>query len=197
MASPELSTAARQLFTEARTGSRWLPDAVDQSLLRELYELVKCGPTSMNSQPMRLQFVVSEAGKQRLAACVTPGNVEKTLSAPVVVIVGQDMAFAQTLPRLFAHKTDAMSYYEGKPDLVASTALRNSSLQGGYLIMAARLLGLDCGPMSGFNAGKVDSEFWAGTTVRTNFLCNLGHADRSAERPRPPRLEFDEVCSFV
>lgn len=197
MTTSDLSLATRRLFTEARSGSRWLSKPIPQAQLRELYELVKFGPTSMNSQPMRLQFVVTQAAKERLAACVNPGNVDKTLSAPVVVIVGQDLEFAQRLPQLFPHKTDAVAYYEGKPDLIASTALRNSSLQGGYLILAARLLGLDCGPMSGFTPAKVDEAFWAGTTVRTNFLCNLGFADRSAEKPRQPRLEFDEVCSFV
>lgn len=197
MTPPDLSAAARRLFTEARTCSRWLPEPVPEERLRQLYELVKCGPTSMNSQPMRLQFVVSAAAKERLVACVNPGNVAKTQGAPVVVIVGQDMAFAERLPVLFAHKTDAVSYYEGKPDLVASTALRNSSLQGGYLILAARLLGLNCGPMSGFDAQRVDSEFWPGTTVRTNFLCNLGYGDPSELKPRPPRLDFDEVCQFV
>jgi 3-hydroxypropanoate dehydrogenase len=197
MTDSDLSLAARKLFLEARTASRWLPQPVSTERLHELYELVKCGPTSMNTQPMRLQFVVSPAAKERLAACVNPGNVEKTLTAPVVAIIGQDMAFAQKLPVLFAHKPDAMSYYEGKPDVISTTALRNSSLQGGYLIMAARLLGLDCGPMSGFNASKVDEAFWTNTPVRTNFLCNLGHADRNAERPRPPRLSFDEVCSIV
>jgi 3-hydroxypropanoate dehydrogenase len=197
MNTPDLTLAARHLFTDARTASRWRPEPVSQAVLRELYELVKFGPTSMNSQPMRLQFVVSAAAKERLVACLNAGNVAKTQAAPVVVIVGQDLAFAQRLPELFAHKTDAQSYYEGKPDLMASTALRNSSLQGGYLIVGARLLGLDCGPMSGFDAAKVDREFWAGTSVRTNFLCNLGYADHDQARPRPPRLEFDDVCRFV
>ncbi len=197
MSTPDLTLAARHLFNDARTASRWLPEPVSQTLLRELYELVKFGPTSMNCQPMRLQFVVSASAKERLVTCLNPGNVAKTQSAPMVAIVGQDLAFAQHLPVLFAHKTDAQSYYEGKPDLVASTALRNSSLQGGYLIVGARLLGLDCGPMSGFDAAKVDREFWAGTPVRTNFLCNLGYADHSQNRPRPPRLTFDEACHFV
>ena len=197
MTTPDLSVAARRLFTDARTCSRWLPQVVPQPLLRELYDLAKLGPTSMNCQPMRLQFVVSPEAKARLAACVNAGNVAKVQGAPVVAIVGQDMAFAERLPVLFAHKTDAMSYFEGKPDVVASTALRNSGLQGGYLILAARLLGLDCGPMSGIDAERVDAEFWAGTHVRTNFLCSLGYGDRSHDKPRPPRLDFDEVCQFV
>jgi 3-hydroxypropanoate dehydrogenase len=193
----DIDAAARRLFTDARTCSRWLPQAVDDALLRELYRLASLGPTSMNSQPMRLQFAVSAAARERLAACVNPGNVDKVRSAPVVAIVGQDLAFVEQLAVLFAHKTDARSYYDGKPDVVASTALRNSSLQGGYLILAARLLGLDCGPMSGFDAARVDREFWAGSTVRTNFLCALGQGDRTALRERPPRLAFEQACAIV
>jgi 3-hydroxypropanoate dehydrogenase len=192
-----MDQVARQLFTQARTHGHWLPRAVAPQLLRELYELARCGPTSMNTQPMRLKFVVSPGAKQLLLSCVNAGNVAKTQAAPVVVIVGQDLGFPEHLPRLFAHKTDARSYYEGKPDLTAATALRNSSLQGGYLILAARLLGLDCGPMSGFDAAAVDREFWAGSTVRTNFLCNLGYGDASQLKPRPPRLAFDEACELV
>jgi len=188
---------SRRLFTDARSHGHWLPTPVSETLLRELYDLVKHGPTSMNCQPMRLQFVVDGAARSRLAACVNAGNVEKVKSAPVVVVVGQDLAFAERLPVLFAHKTDAQSYYEGKPDLVASTALRNSSLQGGYLILAARLLGLDCGPMSGFKPAEVDRECWEGTTVRTNFLCCLGYGDASQLKSRNPRLSFDEACRIV
>lgn len=188
---------AQRLFTRAHTHSHWLPRPVAPELLRELYDLVRCGPTSMNTQPMRLKFVVSATAKQRLVACLNAGNVAKTQAAPVVVIVGQDLAFADHLPRLFAHKADARSYYEGKPDVTAATALRNSSLQGGYLILAARLLGLDCGPMSGFDAAAVDRAFWAGTPVRTNFLCNLGYGDPSQIKARLPRLAFDEACELV
>jgi len=193
----DIDAAARRLFTDARTCSRWLPQAVDDALLREMYRLASLGPTSMNSQPMRRQFAVSAAARERLAACVNPGNVDKVRGAPVLAIVGQDLAFVEQLAVLFAHKTDARSYYDGKPDVVASTALRNSSLQGGYLILAARLLGLDCGPMSGFDAARVDREFWAGSTVRTNFLCALGHGDRTALRERPPRLAFEQACAIV
>lgn len=188
---------ARKLFTEARTHSHWLPRAVAPALLHELYTLAASGPTSMNTQPMRLKFVVSAAAKARLVACVNPGNVVKTQTAPVVVIVGQDLAFPEHLPRLFAHKTDARGYYEGKPDVTAHTALRNSSLQGAYLILAARLLGLDCGPMSGFDASAVDREFWAGSQVRTNFLCNLGYGEAAQLKARPLRLGFDEVCEVL
>lgn len=197
MSPPDLEAAARQLFTEARTHGHWLPQPVAPELLRRLYDLARCGPTSMNTQPMRLQFVQSPEAKARLLACLNPGNVEKTRKAPVVVIVGQDLAFADHLPRLFAHKTDARAYFDGKPEVVASTALRNSSLQGAYLMMAARLLGLGCGPMSGFDAAAVDRDFWAGTSTRTNFLCNLGYPDTAPLKPRPPRLDFDEVCRIV
>lgn len=197
MDTAEFTKVAERLFSQARTSSRWQPKVVPESLLHELYALAKFGPTSMNTQPMRLQFVVSPAAKAKLVPCVNPGNVAKTESAPVVAIIGQDMAFAQRLPQLFAHKPDAMSYFEGKPEVVASTALRNSSLQGAYLMLAARLLGLDCGPMSGFNAAAVDTAFWGGTQVRTNFLCNLGYGDHSDDRPRPPRLSFEEACRIV
>jgi 3-hydroxypropanoate dehydrogenase len=197
VAAARVDQVAQQLFTQARTHGHWLPRAVAPELLRELYELARCGPTSMNTQPMRLKFVVTAAAKQRLVACVNAGNVAKTQAAPVVVIVGQDLDFPDHLPRLFAHKTDARSYYDGKPEFTAATALRNSSLQGGYLILAARLLGLDCGPMSGFDAAAVDRAFWAGSAVRTNFLCNLGYGDVSQLKPRPPRLAFDEACELV
>ena len=197
MNPPDLAAAAARLFTDARSPGHWQPRPVAPALLREVYELVKYGPTSMNCQPLRLQFVTSPEAKARLVACLNPGNVAKATAAPVVVILGQDLAFAERLPQLFPHKTGAQSYYAGKPDVVAATALRNSSLQGGYLIMAARLLGLDCGPMSGFDAAAVDRAFWAGSTVRTNFLCNLGHADATPLKPRSPRLAFDEACRFV
>jgi 3-hydroxypropanoate dehydrogenase len=186
-----------RLFTKARTHSHWLPKPVSEAQLRALYELAKLGPTSMNSQPMRLKFVVSAAAKLRLLECVNPGNRAKTMGAPVVAIVGQDLNFPATLSQLFPHKKDASGYYEGKPDLVAATALRNSSLQGGYLIMAARSMGLDCGPMSGFDSKAVDQAFWDGTTVRTNFLCNIGYGDPDQLHERGARLAFEEVCQVI
>lgn len=190
-------TDLRRTWMDARTCSHWLPRPVPPPLLRRLHALASLGPTSMNSQPMRLKFVVSDAAKARLLPALYAGNVDKARAAPVVAVVGMDLGFPALLPRLFAHKTDAVAYYEGRPELVASTALRNSSLQGGYLIAAARQLGLDCGPMSGFDAAVVDAAFWAGGSVRTNFLCNLGYGDRSGLRPRPPRLGFDECCEIV
>ncbi|MES2685651.1 MAG: malonic semialdehyde reductase [Pseudomonadota bacterium] len=195
--SPHVNRVAKVLFTEARTPSRWLPRSVSDVLLRDIFELARFGPTSMNTQPLRVQFVSSAGQRARLAGCVNPGNVEKINGAPVVAVIGQDLAFADHLGTLFAHKVDARAYYDGKPDVVASTALRNSSLQGAYLMMAARLLGLDCGPMSGFNAAAVDEMFWAGTAVRTNFLCCLGHGDFTEMKPRNPRLTFDEVCRII
>ncbi len=187
----------RRSWLDARTCSRWLARPVPPQLLQRLYALASLGPTSMNSQPMRLKFVVSDAAKARLLPALYASNVDKARAAPVVAVLGMDLAFPALLPRLFAHKTDAVAYYEGKPERVASTALRNSSLQGGYLIAAARQLGLDCGPMSGFDAAAVDAAFWAGSTVRTNFLCNLGYGDRSGLRERPPRLGFDEACEIL
>ena len=195
--APELAPVAQRLFTEARSHAHWQSRPVPVALLHDLYELVKHGPTSMNCQPMRLKFVVDAQAKARLALCVNAGNVEKVNNAPVVVVLGQDMAFAERLPVLFAHKTDAQSYYEGKPEVVASTALRNSSLQGGYLILAARLLGLDCGPMSGFKPEAVDAECWQGTTVRTNFLCCLGYGDADKLKPRNLRLPFEQACRIL
>ena len=188
---------AERLFTGARTPSRWLPSPVPTALLREVFELARQGPTSMNSQPLRVVFVKGPTARAKLAACVNVGNVGKVNTAPVVAVLGHDLAFPESLVTLFAHKTDARSYYEGKPDVVASTALRNSSLQAAWLMMAARLCGLDCGPMSGFNHEAVDAAFWQGTTVKTNFLCALGHGDFSELKARHPRLGFDEVCQVM
>ena len=188
---------AECLFIGARTPSRWLDTAVHTSLLREVFEVARHGPTSMNCQPLRVIFLKGPAARARLAACVNPGNVSKVNTAPVLAVLGHDMAFPEQLGTLFAHKTDARSYYDGKPDVIASTALRNSSLQAAWLMMAARLMGLDCGPMSGFNHEAVDEAFWRGTQVKTNFLCALGYGDFSGLKSRHPRLAFDEVCQVV
>ncbi len=191
-----MNITTEQLFTEARTQNGYLPQAVSDEQLRQLYELLKWGPTSANCCPARFLFVRTPEAKARLAACVSVGNVAKVQEAPVTVIIGMDLAFPDKLPQLFPH-TDARAWFEGKPDLVQSTAFRNSSLQGAYLIMAARALGLGAGPMSGFDAAKLDAEFWAGTGVRTNFICALGHGDPSKIKPRSPRLGFDEACRLV
>jgi len=190
--NPDTVTLA-QLYTEARTQNGYLDRAVPDERLRELYELLKWGPTAANSCPARFVFVRTAAGKDKLLSCMNPGNLQKVREAPVTVIVGMDMAFHDQLPKLFPH-TDARSWFAGKTELIASTAMRNSSLQGGYLIIAARALGLDCGPMSGFDADRMDAAFWAGTAVRTNFVCTLGTGDPSKLMPRSPRLAFDEAC---
>jgi 3-hydroxypropanoate dehydrogenase len=188
-----MQISTEQLFDQARTHSHWLERPIPESTLRRLWDLARMGPTSANCSPARLVFVTTPAGKERLVPCMAPGNQDKTRLAPATMIVGMDMAFHEQLPRLFPH-TDARSWFEGKPALIESTAFRNSSLQGGYLIMAARALGLDCGPMSGFDADKVNAAFFAGTSVRVNFICNLGHGDAAQLNPRHPRLEFDEAC---
>lgn len=190
-----MNITAEQLFTDARTQNAYLPTPVPDSLLQQLYDLLKWGPTSANCSPARFAFVRSDAGRAKLAACMAPGNAPKVLSAPVTAIIGMDMAFFDKLPQLFPH-TDARSWFVGKPDLIDATAMRNSSLQGAYLIMAARALGLGCGPMSGFDAARVDAEFWAGTAVRSNFVCTLGHGDASKVFARSPRLAFDEACQL-
>jgi 3-hydroxypropanoate dehydrogenase len=188
-----MNVDTEQLFERARTHNGFTSEPVADEQLRRIYELMKWGPTSANCSPARILFVRSPAAKQRLLGCVSPGNVDKTRSAPVTAIIGTDMAFYEKLPFLFPH-ADAKSWFVGKKEFADTTAFRNSSLQGGYFIIAARAVGLDCGPMSGFDHAKIDEEFWAGTTVRTNFICNLGHGDPSKLFARSPRLPFDEAC---
>ncbi len=188
--------ALDQLFRQARTHNGWQKRPVDDAILRQLYDLLKMGPTSANCSPARFVFVTSPAAKARLKPYLSPGNVDKTMAAPVTVIVGYDTEFYEKLPHLFPH-TDARSWFVGKPDFIQSTAFRNGSLQGAYLIMAARSLGLDCGPMSGFDNGKVDAEFFPDGKVKSNFLINLGYGDPSQLRPRGPRLTFEEACTIL
>ena len=185
-----------QLFTAARTQNGYRPTPVADETLRQLYDLVKWGPTAANSTPARFVFVRSEEAKARLLACVSHGNVQKVREAPVTAVIGMDMAFYDKLPQLFPH-TDARSWFVGHPLKIEHTAFRNSSLQGGYFILAARALGLDCGPMSGFDAVKMDAAFWAGTTVKTNFICTLGEGDPTKVLARSPRLSFEEACRLV
>jgi 3-hydroxypropanoate dehydrogenase len=185
--------ALDQLFRTARTYNRF-DGEIDDETLRRLYDLMKWGPTSANMSPARLIFVKSPEAKARLAPALDEGNRAKTLSAPVVAILGHDMKFYDKLPVLFPH-TDARSWFAGKPEATLETiALRNGSLQGAYLILAARALGLDTGPMSGFDHAKVDAEFFAGTATRSNFLVNLGRGDASSIFARSPRLPFEEAC---
>ena len=190
----DITTA--QLFDDARTQNGWLDRPVPDDVLRQLYELTKWGPTSANCSPARLIFVRTPQARQKLVDCVSDGNKAKVEQAPVTAIIGMDMEFFEQLPRLFPH-ADAKSWFVGKPDMIQATAFRNSSLQGAYLMLAARALGLGCGPMSGFDADKLDAAFWAGTTVKTNFLCSLGHGDPTKLFPRSPRLTFDEACSLA
>ncbi|MBI2235204.1 MAG: malonic semialdehyde reductase [Micavibrio aeruginosavorus] len=184
------------LFRAARTYNGWLDKDVSDVLLQAVYDLAKWGPTSANSCPARFVFVKSKAAKERLRPHLGAGNVDKTMAAPVTVIVGYDMKFYDQLPKLFPH-TDARSWFAGRDDLIRQTAFRNGSLQGAYLMLAARSLGLDCGPMSGFDQDGVAREFFAGTDVKANFLCNIGYGDPSSVFPRSPRLGFDEACQIL
>jgi 3-hydroxypropanoate dehydrogenase len=185
------------IYRNARTHTVWLDKPVDDSLLRQAYDLAKLGPTSANMCPMRIVFVKSREAKEKLKPALDPGNVDKTMKAPVTAIIGMDVHFYNELPKLFPH-ADAKAWFKDLPDNVLEyIALRNASLQGGYFMLAARALGLDCGPMSGFNNAKVDQAFFAGTTVKSNFLCNLGHGDAAKLHPRNPRLSFDEACKIV
>ena len=191
-----MQVTTEQLFTEARTQNGWLDTPVPDETLRRLYELFKWGPTSANCSPARVIFVRSAEAKARLVTCMAAGNVGKVEQAPVTAVIGMDMDFYEKLPRLFPH-ADARSWFVGKPAMIEATAFRNSSLQGAYLMLAARALGLGCGPMSGFDADKLDAEFWAGTPVKTNFVCSLGHGDPAQLFARSPRLAFDEACSLA
>jgi nitroreductase len=184
------------LFRSARSFSAWQRKDVPDALLRELHNLMKWGPTSANAWPARFVFVKSEAAKALLLPCMSQGNLEKTREAPVVALVAMDMAFYDKLPKLYP-QADARAWFVGNQAMIDATAMRNSSLQGAYLMLAARALGLDCGPMSGFDADKVNEAFFKDSTVRVNFVCSLGYGDTSKLYPRNPRPEFDEVCRIV
>lgn len=188
--------ALEQLFLQARTHHAWLKRPVSVDTLQRLYELAIQGPTSANSLPARFIFLQSEAAKARLAPFLAAGNVEQTLAAPVTVIVAHDHDFPEHLPRLFPF-ADARSWFAGNSTKIAETALRNGSLQGAYLLLAARALGLDTGPMSGFDNAGVDAEFFAGTRIRSNFLINIGYGDASKLHPRAPRPGFDEYARIL
>ena len=197
------------LFRGARTHSAWLDRPVNDDTLRHLYDLVKWGPTSANCLPLRVLFLRTREAKERLRPALMPTNVDKTMAAPVTAILGYDELFYEKLPVLFPHNPAARDWFANSPDLANITAFRNGSLQGGYFILAARSLGLDCGPMSGFDSAKVDEEFFpapegGGATevmptgrVKSNFLCNLGYGDPAGLHPRGPRLGFDEVCRLL
>lgn len=197
MSSKPLSDEALEtLFFAARSQNAWLDRPVSDQQLRQIYERMKMGPTSANTLPARILFLRTEEAKRRLEPCLAEGNVEKSMTAPVVAIIGMDLEFYEYLPKLFPH-TDARAWYVGKPEKIFETAFRNSSLQGAYFIMAVRSVGLDAGPMSGFNADKVNQEFFPDGRVRVNFICALGHGDDSKLFPRHPRLEFEEACQLL
>jgi 3-hydroxypropanoate dehydrogenase len=182
------------ILRSARTHSAWLDKQVDDALLRQVYDLARFGPTSANICPLRIVFVKSPEAKERLKPALDAGNVTKTMTAPVTAILGMDIHFFDKLPELFPH-VDARPWFKDLPENVLEyIALRNSSLQGAYFMLAARALGLDCGPMSGFDNAKVDAEFFAGTNIKSNFICNLGYGDASKLFPRSPRLTFEEAC---
>ncbi|MBX9591455.1 MAG: malonic semialdehyde reductase [Hyphomonadaceae bacterium] len=185
--------ALKQLFLDARTYRAWQPREVPDSLLKELFDLFKMGPTASNCLPARLLFVKSKAAKERLKPHLSAGNVDKTMAAPATAIVAYDARFFEHPPK----GQEPLSGFADKPERAQTAALRNSSLQGGYLIIAARALGLDCGPMSGFDNAGVDREFFAGTDRKSNFLCNLGFGDPAGLRPRGPRFDFDDIAKIL
>ncbi|HVJ08386.1 MAG TPA: malonic semialdehyde reductase [Acidisarcina sp.] len=203
--------ALDQLFRAARSFSYWQQKPVSDDLLRRLYELMKWGPTSANGSPARILFLRTPEGKQRLIPALAPANVDKVRTAPVTAIVGYDLRFYDQMPKLFPNAPGYRDVFANSPELAEVTARRNSSLQGAYMILAARALGLDCGPLSGFDNAKVDNEFFGAgkevgnfdqeffplTHVRSNFLCNIGYGDRSHLYPRNPRLSFEEACVLL
>jgi 3-hydroxypropanoate dehydrogenase len=185
------------LFREARTHRQWQDREVTDVLLQAVYDLMKFGPTSANCCPARFVFVKSQAAKERLKPHMDEGNVEQTMKAPVTAIIAYDMKFYEHMGKLFPHEPTARSWFEGKPEAIKATAFRSGSLQGAYFMLAARALGLDCGPMSGFNAAGVKKEFFPDQDVEVNFLCNLGYGDPAKLHKRGPRFTFDEVGKIV
>jgi 3-hydroxypropanoate dehydrogenase len=196
MKKPLDNAALDILFREARSYNRWAPEAVPENTLHALYQLLKWGPTSANCCPARFVFVTSAAAKATLVGCVSPGNVPKVEQAPVTVIIGMDEKFYEKIPFLFPHRPQAGEGLKD-PAVGRTVMMRNSSLQGAYLILAARSLGLDCGPMSGFDNAKVDAAFFGGTSVKSNFICALGVGTNELLYPRSPRLSFDEACKII
>ncbi len=196
-AKPVLDDASiDMILRDARSHYAWQDKPVSNELLHEIYEITASGPTSMNTCPARFIFVTSDEGKQRLAKSLKEKNIEKMMSAPVTAIIAHDLEFWKELPYLFPHE-DRRPFFEGKPEHCEATAFRNGTLQGAYFMIAARALGLDVGAMSGFSNAIVDEEFFAGTTLKSNFLCNLGYADETALFQKLPRFSFDQACSFA
>jgi 3-hydroxypropanoate dehydrogenase len=184
------------IFRTARSQNKWLDKPVSPALLMAVYDLMRFGPTSANCSPARIVFLMSQESKERLKPHLLPSNIEKSMTAPAIAVLGYDLDFPQYLPRLFPHNPGAKDWF-GDPALREKTAFRNGTLQGGYFIIAARALGLDCGPMSGFNNDAIDREFFAGTNVKSNFICAVGYGDPSGVFARNPRLEFDEACRIL
>jgi len=186
-----------RVFRRARTVNSYTDRPVSPQVLREIYDLLKWGPTSTNQCPLRIVWCVSEPAKARLAALCAGGNAEKVLRAPVSAVLAMDLAFYRHIPRLFPHVPDAQSWYSGQDEMIKESALRNSSLQGAYFIIAARLLGLDCNPMSGFDEGKINDTFFADTPTRVNFITTLGYGDPATLYPGAPRFDFEEVNTLL
>lgn len=184
------------LFRDARTQNKWLDRPVTAEQLKAVYDLAKWGPTSANCFPMRLVFTHSQTERDRLATMVSGGNVEKVRTAGAVAIIGYDLKFYDHIPRLFPHAPEAREWFAHDEQVAFTTAFRNGTLQGAYLMLAARSLGLDCGPMSGFNNAAVDEAYFAGTSIKSNFLCALGYGDPAGLFPRSPRPDFDDFCSI-
>jgi 3-hydroxypropanoate dehydrogenase len=201
MHAPLSDAALDQIFRSARTyrrsGNAWLPKPVTDDQIRAVYDLAKWGPTSANCQPVRIVFVKSAQAKEKLKTALSSSNVDQTMAAPYTAIIASDHSFYEELPRLYKEESSAKSWFEGKPEAITSTAFRNATLQGAYLIIAARALGLDCGPMSGFHNASVDELFFAGTPIKSNFLINIGYGNPEAIHPREERYAFDEICKIV
>ena len=196
MKKPLGDAALNTLFREARSYNRWMPEPLPEQTLHALYDLLKFGPTSLNCSPARFVFVTTAAAKARLVNCVSPGNVVKTETAPVVAIIGMDEKFYEKIPFLFPQRPQAGEMFKD-PAVGPVAMMRNATLQGAYLLLAARSLGLDCGPMSGFDNAKVDAEFFGGTSIKSNFICALGAASTELLFPRNPRLPFEEACKII
>ncbi len=184
------------IFRNARTHNAWTDKPVSEVTLRALYDLMRNGPTSANGSPARLLFLTTDEAKLRLKPALSEGNMAKTLAAPVTVIVAHDLKFYELMPKLFPHEPDAKNWFKA-PEVAQVTAFRNGTLQGAYMMIAARAVGLDCGPMSGFDNAILDQEFFPDGQVKSNFLCNLGHGDPEGLFPRSPRLEFEEACEIL
>jgi len=187
----------KDLFITGRTHNDWIEKDVPDSLLHELYNLMKWGPTSANCSPARITFIKSQEAKNRLVKYLIESNIEKTISAPVSAIIAYDTKFYEFIPKLFPHNPEAKEWFSGSEEFAEVTAFRNSSLQGAYFILAARTLGLDCGPMSGFDNVGIDNEFFSESNFKSNFICNIGYGDHNKLFDRSPRFDFDEVCKIL